>query len=121
VITRILPEEEWPSLAGTMLEQAPTLLNPASDIVLVLEDDHKILACTAFLPRWHMEGTWIAPEYRKMASVGRPLLRGMRKMAKTLGARELLMVTINPEVSAICLRLGKSSTWLQGDHFSIEL
>jgi len=30
-------------------------------------------------------------------------------------------VTINPEVSAICLRLGKSSTWLQGDHFSIEL
>jgi|TARA_R110002020_G_scaffold74748_5_gene190941 N-acyl-L-homoserine lactone synthetase len=121
MITRILPFDEWSRLKGTLLECAPTSLIPEHDIVLVVEKDDAIVGCTAFLPRWHMEGTWVSPKYRKMATVGRPLLRGMSQMATMLKAKELVMVTVDPKISALCARLGRSSTQLDGDHFSIAL
>jgi|TARA_R110001599_G_scaffold23713_1_gene86536 N-acetylglutamate synthase-like GNAT family acetyltransferase len=119
--TRILPPEEWSRLNGTLLETASATLDPEIDIILVVEKDGEIVGCTSFLPRWHMEGTWIAPKCRKMASVGRSLLTGMGQMAKSLKAKEVVMVTIDPKVSALCARLGRSSTPLVGNHFSIGL
>tara|TARA_R110000787_G_C13372768_1_gene440990 strand:+ start:641 stop:1006 length:366 start_codon:yes stop_codon:yes gene_type:complete len=119
--TRILPVEEWPRLEGTLLGEAWESLNPEKDLVLVLEQDGEIVACTSFLPRWHMEGTWVAPQHRKRSGVGRAFLRGMHQMAVSLGAEELLMVSLDPETSALCRRLGKTSTCLHGEHYAIGL
>lgn len=119
--TRILPPEEWSTLEGTLLGTAREALNPETDIVLVVEQDGAIIACTSFLPRWHMEGTWVAPDHRKMAAVARSLLRGMHRLATALEAKELIMVTVDPAVSAMCCRLGRSSVHLDGDHFAIGL
>jgi N-acetylglutamate synthase-like GNAT family acetyltransferase len=120
-MTRILPPEEWSKLEGTLLGTAREALNPETDIVLVVERDGAIIACTSFLPRWHMEGVWVSPSHRKKASVWRPLLRGMHRLSVALGAKELIMVTVDPTVSAMCCRLGRSSVHLDGDHFAIGL
>ena len=119
--TRILPPDEWSRLEGTLLKGAPDLLNPEIDMVLVVEKEGEIVGCTSFLPRWHMEGTWVSPNHRKMASVGRPLLRGIYQVAKALKAKELVMMTFDPEIAALCARLGRSAIHLDGDHYSIGL
>ena len=119
--TRILPPDEWSRLEGTLLKGAPDLLFPEIDMGLVGEIEGEIVGCTSFLPRWHMEGTWVAPNHRKMASVGRPLLRGIYQVAKALKAKELVMMTFDPEIAALCARLGRSAIHLDGDHYSIGL
>jgi N-acyl-L-homoserine lactone synthetase len=121
VITRILPTDEWSRLEGTLLEGAPDLLNPEIDIVLVVEKEGEIVGCTSFLPRWHLEGAWIAPHHQKRASVCRPLLRGIYQVAKALKAKELVMMTFDPKMARVCSRLGRSCIHLDGDHYSIGL
>jgi N-acetylglutamate synthase-like GNAT family acetyltransferase len=121
VTSRILPTEEWAKLTGTLLGESWESLDPEIDIVLVIEQDDEIVACTSFLPRWHMEGTWISPKYRKKHSVVRRGLYAMYQTAHALGAKELMMVSVDDEVSTICRRLGKSSICMTGDHFSIAL
>ena len=119
--TRALPPDEWFKLEGTLLEQAWPSFDPELDIVLVVEKDGVIVGCTSFLPRWHMEGTWIHPDHRSMVKVGRPLLNAMYTLAHQLKAKELIMVSVDPEVSAMCRRLGSSSMLMHGDHYSIGL
>jgi N-acetylglutamate synthase-like GNAT family acetyltransferase len=121
VTTRILPPEEWSRLGETLLKDAPDLLNSEIDIVLVVEKEGEIVGCTSFLPRWHMEGLWVSPNHRKMVSVGRPLLRGIYQVAEALKAKELVMMTFDPEMAALCSRLGRSWVHLDGDHYSIGL
>jgi|TARA_R110000744_G_scaffold17672_2_gene47696 N-acetylglutamate synthase-like GNAT family acetyltransferase len=121
VSTRILPPDEWSRLNGTLLEGAPDLLNPEIDMVLVVEKEGEIVGCTSFLPRWHIEGLWVSPKHRKMASVGRPLLRGIYQVAEALKAKELVMMTFDPEMAALCARIGRSWEHLDGDHYSIGL
>lgn len=120
-MTRLLPVEEWPRLTGTLLDPAWTAFDPERDLVLVVERDGVIVGCTSFLPRWHMEGTWVAPSDRKRAGVGRALLRGMYGLAHALRAQELILVSVDPEISALCQRLGSSAVRMTGDHFSIGL
>jgi N-acetylglutamate synthase-like GNAT family acetyltransferase len=121
VTTRILPPDEWSRLDGTLLKGAQDLLNPDIDIVLVVEKEGEIVGCTSFLPRWHIEGLWVSPQYRKKASVGRSLLRGIYQVAETLKAKELVMMTFDPEMAALGARLGRSAVYLDGDHYSIGL
>ena len=119
--SRILPPEEWSKLEGTLLGMSWKSLDREIDIVLVVEQDDEIVACTSFLPRWHMEGTWISPKYRKRPSVVKRGLYAMYETAKVLGAKELMMVSVDDEVSMICRRLGKSAIHMTGDHFSVGL
>ena len=119
--TRALPPDEWFKLEGTLLGQAWPSFDPEADIVLVVEEDGVIVGCTSFLPRWHMEGTWIYPGHRNTVKVGRPLLSAMYAMAQQLKAKELIMVSVDPDVSAMCQRLGSSSMLMHGDHYSIGL
>jgi len=119
--TRVLPPSEWPKLAGTLLETVWPSLDPDIDVVLVIERDGTIVGCTSFLPRWHLEGTWIAPTERKKVGVGRLLLSGIYRTASELRVKELLMMSTNKETSVLCRRLGESSTYLDCDHFAVML
>ena len=119
--TRALPPDEWCKLEGMLLETVWPSFDPEADIVLVVEEDGVIVGCTSFLPRWHMEGTWMHPSHRNTVKVGRPLLSAMYTMAQQLKAKELIMVSVDPDVSAMCQRLGSSSMLMHGDHYSIGL
>ena len=76
MIGRLLPREEWSRLPSQ------ELLEPDSQ-VYVVEHDGEIVACGKALRVTHLEGLWIAPEYRGNAGLGRRLIRG----AKLLAAR----------------------------------
>ena len=79
--TRILPKAEWGRLWETGL---PPLLQKAPDAdVYVVEDGGRVVGCVAALRVTHLEGLWVAPEYRGNAGLGRRLIRG----AKALAAR----------------------------------
>lgn len=73
---RLLPREEWRRLPSQ------ELLEPDSQ-VYVVEDAGRIVACLKALRVTHLEGLWIAPEYRGNPGLGLRLIRG----AKTLAAR----------------------------------
>lgn len=80
--TRVLPPEEWSRLT---LEQVPSVLpciRPEEMEVIVVEDGDRIVACVSVMRMTHLDGVWVAPEYRGNAGVGRRLLRGMRESAE---------------------------------------
>lgn len=117
--TRLLPPEEWPRLAGTLLEKTwPTL--PADARVVVVERDGAIVACSALFAVLHQEGTWTAPEHRTNPAVGRHLIRAMREEIKATGATEVWMMATTPETSALCQRFGPCVR-LDAEHFAVQV
>jgi RimJ/RimL family protein N-acetyltransferase len=119
--TRILPPEEWPTLAGTLLDPAWRSFDPEGTRVVVVQDhDGAVLGCLALFPIWHLEGAWIAPAHRGKAAVARALLARMRHQCRQLGVSDVWVMATNPKTRRICERLG-TSTHLDCDHFSVRL
>lgn len=116
---RILPREEWPRLAGTLLGETWPLL-PDETRIVVVERDGAIVGCSALFPRWHQEGTWIAESARGNPAVGRHLLDAMRGAIAAVGALEVVMMATTPETSVLCRRFGPSVE-LIADHFAVRV
>ena len=106
--TRLLPVDEWPRLAGTLLETVWPNLDPTADAVLVVEDAGQIVACSALVRAWHLEGTWVAPQWRRRVTVGRRLLTAMRALLRGRGVRDVLMMALNDRNAKLCARFGPS-------------
>lgn len=117
---RVLPCEEWPRLKGTLLEGVWPQFHPQMTRVLVVEQDGQIVGCSSFVSAWHVEGTWIHPDHRKKAAVGRRLWLAARRLCEALGVREVLMMTTNSDTASMCQRLGKA-TALECAHFAVVL
>lgn len=113
---RFLPPAEWPRLAGTLLDPAWRTFSH-SDKVIVVEDEHRIVACTALIQVWHLEGTWVDPSYR-CVSVGRRLVRAFRAAFRALRVGEVCCMATNPETAAMCRKLGPAVE-LRGTHFAV--
>ena len=121
--TRELPRDEWHRLSGTLLDQAWPKLSPASR-VLVVENEGQIVACTSCLPAWHLDGTWVHPDFRRNGAVDLALLRGMKKLVVSLGVNEVVMMACNPEQKKLCAEGGTllgDVTLLDCDHYAIHL
>lgn len=85
--TRILPPEEWVRLAETDI---PSILpyTRAEDVqIVVVEDKDRIVGAWAVLRVVHLEGVWIAPEYRKRGTVAARLLAATMKVARQWAGR----------------------------------
>lgn len=82
MITRLLPLEEWPRLAGTELGSVLHLCDPQTTRVLTVEDGGQIIGCWAALAVVHAEGVWIHPDHRGKSSVARRLWHGMRMLLR---------------------------------------
>jgi ribosomal protein S18 acetylase RimI-like enzyme len=78
MIARVLAKDEWARLAETELPALLDKVRPEDADVLVVEDVGRIVGCVAAVRVTHLEGLWIAPEYRGNAGLGRRLLRGSR-------------------------------------------
>lgn len=117
--TRILPRDEWPRLAGTLLERAwPHFEGQAT--VVVVERDGAIVGCAAVFQAWHLEGAWIAPEHRGRVGVGRRLIAGMRAAIRATGARELLTMVCDPDTRRLHTPFGESVR-LDGEHYAVQV
>jgi hypothetical protein len=104
--TRILPPEEWATLADTEAGAFAHLLPPGSASILVVEDDGRIVATWALITMMHAEGLWIAPAYRGRFGVVKRLLVGMRRLAQSLGCTSVQTGAITPDVEDLIHRLG---------------
>lgn len=117
---RVLPPDEWPKLAGTLLETAWPTLNPRETRIVAVEDAGQIVGCVALFPVWHLEGVWIAPERRGTVSVARRIVTAVRSLAKALGASEVLMMATTDAAARMCRRFGRA-TPLTCEHFAVQM
>ena len=113
--SRILPVEEWPRLAGTELEAVWPVLDPQQAHIVVVEHDGAIVGCWAVIRYVHVEGVWIAPSYRKRGRVAAHLLRGMRSVARAMGAEAVWTAAVSDEVEGLIGHLG--GVRLPADHY----
>lgn len=117
--TRLLPRDEWPRLAGTLLAETWPHLPPDARIVVV-ERDGEIVGCSALFQSWHQEGTWIDERHRGKVGAGRHLLEAMRDAIKDVGAKEVFMMATTPETSALCQKFG-TAIHLSAEHFAVQV
>ena len=97
MVTRILPESEWPRLRDTACKVDQSRAERAeSGCVISVERNQQIIA-TAFVfnekddpDRTHADGVWIDDRYRTF-QVRRQLLRGMKFAIDQLGHRPLVI------------------------------
>jgi N-acetylglutamate synthase-like GNAT family acetyltransferase len=119
VTTRVLPPAEWPRLAGTELETLWPHLDREQARVIAVEDEGRIVGCWAVYPLVHVEGVWIAPEYRRRGSVARRLLCMMRRIAHGMGAQAVQTASVDTTVTKLLQRLGAVD--LNARHFSLKV
>jgi hypothetical protein len=122
VTPRFLPVAEWPRLTGTLLDPAWQGLDPATDRVIVIEDAvGAIVACSALIHAYHLEGTWVAPAWRGSVAVGRHLLRAQRALLTALHIPEVYMMARTPATAALCQKFGRAVLHLDCAHFLVTV
>jgi len=118
--TRVLPRAEWPRLAGTELGTVWHILPDDADVLVVEDDDGRIVGCWSTYRREHVEGVWVAEEHRGRGVVFRHLLSGMRTLVHAKGQDVVwtgALETAEGEVVATMLKkLGAFE--LPGRHFA---
>jgi len=75
---RILPPEEWPRVEHLPVSPLIQLMEPKNiDVVVVEDDDGKIVAACCVLHMSELEGFWIDPDHGTTPGVARRLLRSI--------------------------------------------
>ena len=116
---RLLPRADYGRLVGTYLEPIAHVLPDDTDVIVVEDDDGRIVGCWATFPVWHMEGVYIDPAYRKNGAVARRLLAGMRSALRTRGVRRACTAALTSDVEDMIRRIGGPP--LPGQHFVVEM
>lgn len=119
MITRILPREEWPRLAGTLLESAWPLFNDTTR-VLAVERNGEIVGCVSLFQEWRLDGVWIAPAERLRVSVFRRLLVTLRTVLRGLHNPEVVMMARSAVGRRLCRSLGQF-VHLDCEHYAVRL
>lgn len=119
MITRILPESEWPKLIGTEAEAVWPHLDPGKSQVIVVEDGDQIVGTWTLMYVLHAECLWIAPSHRKGASVGRRLLSALHAMAKKMDVGTVATAAQTDDVRAMLDHIGAQK--LVGDHYVMRM
>lgn len=99
--TRTLPCEEWPKLAESGMLEALRFMRPEDAQVIVVEDGGRIVGAWSVLRVTHLEGVWIAPAYRKGASVAKRLLTSTLHAARQWASPWAFTGAQTPEVAAL--------------------
>ncbi len=116
---RLLPRDEWPRLAGTLLEAVwPTL--PEGAVVLVQEEGAAIIGCVALFPEWHLEGAWVAPGYRHRVGLARRFLGAVQGLLRGRGIREVWVMSTSGDAGRFARHLGHP-VLLACQHFAVQL
>jgi len=108
-VSRVLDPAEWAEkLVGTSLEPFIDRLKPGVTDVVVVEVDGQVVACWAAMSMIHVEGLWVAEDFRGHAGVARSLISTMAEQLKAQGVPEVLTVALEPAVETLCEKVGGS-------------
>ena len=105
VTYRFATTADWPMLATLPFGQHG-LPPPEHCIVLLAEEDEKVVGIWAAMTAVHLEGLWVDPAHRRMTFVAAHLLAHMKD---ELVARQLFhcfTIVQTPEVKALALKAG---------------
>ena len=102
--TRILPQVEWPKLAGTDISIALPFHRPEDVQIVVVEDSDQIVGAWAVLRVVQLEGVWIAPGYRKRVSVARQLMAKTFEVARRLAPCLAFTGSTSDDISALLVK-----------------
>lgn len=119
MITRILPQAEWPRLAETEAGPVWPHLNPAHAQVLVVEHQGQIAGCWVLMHVLHAECLYIAPAYRHRPSVGRRLLVGLTRLATDAGMGGVWTAATSDAVRHLLEKFGAAR--MPGDHYIMPI
>lgn len=90
---RLLPRSEWDRLSVTGTPVIGSTLEPEDAVVIVVEDEGRIVATMEAFRVTHFDGLWIDPDYRGNAGLGRKLIKAGIDAAKSLGATDWAWAT----------------------------
>jgi GNAT superfamily N-acetyltransferase len=82
VTTRTLPREEWGRLGETAIPSVLPFVRPDDIEVVVVEHADRIVGAWSVIRIVHLEGVWIAPEYRGKGTVAGRLLKATLDVAR---------------------------------------
>lgn len=99
--SRILPQSEWHKLAHTDFPQLLPYIGPEDIDIVVIEDGDRIVGCWGVMPMIHLEGVWIAPEYRGKGSVARRLVRSTWAEIKRRAPRWVMTAAADDTVRSL--------------------
>ena len=106
MVTRVLPPEQWEMLDGTELEDVWKHLDRDKARVIVVEDDHAIIACWALFPLYHVEGIWLHPEHRGKGRTFKRLLEHMGAVAESEGVTHVTTGCLSDQVRELLEHFG---------------
>lgn len=118
-MTRILPRDEWPRLAGTEAEAVWPLLNPDTTRIVVVERDGEIVGCHVLLWVLHAECLWTAPAARGRGGVARRLWTAVQETVRAMGASGFMTAATDDRVRRLLAHVGAQR--LPGDHYVMTL
>lgn len=104
VAPRVLPPDEWDKLAGVEGLEYPLDLmkaDPGSVIVVVVEDEGKIVASWIAMNTVHLEGLHVRPEGRGNPLVARAILLGMVTALRDAHIASVLTIAPTPEIKRL--------------------
>lgn len=107
VTVRQLPPDEWERLRALPFATNGLPPNPELTAILVAENaEGAIVGVWAAMTAVHLDGLWVAPEYRRTSRVAMKLLRGMKDMLLRLGVVQSFTIASSTEVLVLALKAG---------------
>ena len=104
--TRVLPPDEWQRLPEADLPALLAYVAPEDVQVMVVEDRGQIVGCWAVLRMTHVEGLWIAPEYRGHVGVARRLLTATVRAARAWAHGWVMTGATTPQITTMLMKMG---------------
>jgi len=101
-----LPEEEFYLLKD--IEEGFTP-DPQQSIAVVAKQDGRIIGRMLLVGMAHIEGTWIADDFRN-GTIAVRMIREMEKQATETGLKTIFAYSDRPEIDEYMERLGYAST-----------
>lgn len=105
VTYRFATRDDWPMLA-TLAFGANGLPAPENCIVLLAEDEGKVVGLWSAIAETHLEGLYVDPAYRRSTLVAANLLAYMKDELMARGIQHCLTIVQTPEVKALALKAG---------------
>lgn len=121
MVARVLPASEWHRIAETGLDVAlwSQLEAGPTQIVIVEDAQHHIVACWGTFAVRHVEGFWVRADHQKRGGTLRRLFVGMRALLTTLGTQAVVTQAETPEIAALLRSAG--ATRVPGESFQLPV